>query len=145
MSLRDFNYKGLEQYDLKNAKVGDSVVIATRNRWSESWSILFRTVKNVTAKRGDVVFDDVKNTRYSKDGYLIGDPNRTHSLFFPAEGETLDRVKEFNEIQKCLSNTGEILKELSSVGGYALSQKLNKKQLFEFNELLKKFFKENKD
>ena len=142
MSLRDFNYKGLEQYDLKNAKVGDSVVIATRNRWSESWSILFRTVKNVTAKRGDVVFDDVKNTRYSRDGYLIG--NRSiHSLFFLAEGKALDRVREFTEIQKCLDDAERILKEISSVGGQALAQKLNKEQLFEFNELLKKFFGKN--
>jgi len=70
----DININDLKKYDTEHAKKGDTLISAYRSSYSSHWAFSQHIIKSVSAKRGDITFDngkrfDCQGRRYGKRRY----------------------------------------------------------------------------
>lgn len=62
----------LSKYDLRNAKVGDRLIICHHSGYDGKVTFEEVTIKSISPKRGDITFDNRNKTRIDKYGRRIG-------------------------------------------------------------------------
>lgn len=98
----------LTEYDLRNAKVGDKVVIA-KPYDTTRWYLEGTTIKSISPKRGDITFTDCSCTRVNRNGRRIG-AGRWDAKYYTYLEYTQGNIAIINSYQRAMSKARGIVR-----------------------------------
>lgn len=139
----NFDKSKVSEYDLRNAKVGDKVIVGYCYN-PPLWRFNEVTIKSVSPKRGDITLSD--GSRYQKDGRKMGVGRwgfRYNDNFFEHTQENVTTINSYIEAQNGAGDIVHLFREIEKQGFkmlYDLSEEdisvLHKTmtEIFEVNE-----------
>lgn len=99
----------LTKYDLRNAKVGDKVIIAISNSYDTTrWYFEEATIKSISPKRGDITFTDRSCTRVDRNGRRIG-AGRWDNKYYTYLEYTQESIAIINSYTRAMSKARGIV------------------------------------
>ena len=103
----------LSKYDITNAMVGDTVIIA--NQYDSSrWYVEETTIKSVSPKRGDITFNNQSSTRVDRTGRKIG-ASRWENKYYIYLESTQENIAIINSYVRAMSKARYIVQLFSKI------------------------------
>lgn len=127
----------LEKYDFANAKKEDEVIVASSHMHSKSWYFRSKKVKSVSAKRGDVTFND--GSRYDKTGRKLGEYYRYNTSITIIVANTKENIAQINSYMEFANLASNVMIQLEEVDKEKLFE-LTEDKLKKLNEVLVEIF-----
>lgn len=127
----------LEKYDFANAKKEDEVIVASSHMHSKSWYFRSKKVKSVSAKRGDVTFND--GSRYDKTGRKLGEYYRYNTSITIILANTKENIAQINSYMEFANLASNVMIQLEEVDKEKLFE-LTEDKLKKLNEVLAEIF-----